>query len=56
MASKKKQNLDKKRKKKQVSSTPTEITDEFTLQNVVKLGGDEVGMIFWHCIYDNTRL
>ena len=43
MASRKKQNFEKKRKKKQVSSTSTENSNEFTLQNVVELGGDEVG-------------
>ncbi|CAB4014771.1 Hypothetical predicted protein, partial [Paramuricea clavata] len=41
MASKKKQNFEKKRKKKHVSSTSTENINEFTLQNVVGLGGDE---------------
>jgi hypothetical protein len=44
MASKKKQNFEKKRKKKHVSSTSTENINEFTLQNVVGLGGDEVGL------------
>jgi hypothetical protein len=44
MASKKKQNFEKKRKKKHVSSTSTENISEFTLQNVVGLGGDEVGL------------
>ena len=52
MASKKKQNFEKKRKKKQVSSTSTENSNEFTLQNVVELGGDEVGLNYTP-VFDN---
>ncbi len=52
MASKKKQNFEKKHKKKQVSSTSTENSNEFTLQNVVELGGDEVGLNYTP-VFDN---
>jgi hypothetical protein len=46
MASKKKQNLVKKHKKKQVSPTSIENNNELILQDVVELGGDEVGMSY----------
>lgn len=43
MASKKKTNLGKKRKKKHIISHSGQKDHEFTLQNVEELGGDEVG-------------
>ena len=43
MASKKKTNFGKKRKKRHVTSHSGQNDHEFTLQNVEELGGDEVG-------------
>lgn len=41
MASKKKDNLDKKQKKTNIFSKRTEDTEEFSLSNIIELGGDE---------------
>jgi hypothetical protein len=46
MASKKKQHLVKKHKKKQVSPTSIENNNDLILQDVVELGGDEVSMSY----------
>ena len=45
MASKKKTNFGKKRKKKHIISRSGQNDDKFTLKNVQELGGDEVGCI-----------
>ena len=54
MASKKKTNFGKKRKKKHAVADPGEIGDGFTLQNVVELGGDEVGSSFYQYVQRNA--
>ena len=45
MASKKKPNLGKKRKKRKLFSKSYENTEGFSLQSIIELGGDEVGAL-----------